>query len=112
MKDKLGVPPGRPLADFLPTVTIKAKDFAAEITNFQVRQQNLGGEEAVAREHVKNNADVRQVLTKRGIVPESLPAARRREEDRASPEKRGKDAAEAGTAARPRQGRRKKMMSA
>lgn len=75
MKDKLGVPARRPLADFLPTVTIKAKDFAAEITNFQVRERALRGEEAVAREHVKNNADVRKVLTDRGIVPERLPAA-------------------------------------
>jgi DNA-damage-inducible protein D len=73
MKDKLGVPPGRALADFLPTITIKAKDFANEITNVQVRQQNLRGEDAVTREHVKNNKDVRGILTSRSIVPENLP---------------------------------------
>jgi DNA-damage-inducible protein D len=75
MKDRLGVPGGRALADFLPTITIKAKDFATEITNTQIQQQNLRGEPAVTREHVKNNADVRNLLRQRGIVPENLPAA-------------------------------------
>lgn len=75
MKDRLDVPDGRPLADFLPTITIKAKDFANEITNTQVKQQDLQGEASIANEHVKNNRDVRQLLTDRDIVPERLPAA-------------------------------------
>ncbi len=75
MKDRLDVPEGRPLADFLPTITIKAKDFANEITNTQVKQRALQGESSITPEHVKNNRDVRQLLTERDIVPEQLPAA-------------------------------------
>ena len=75
MKDRLSVPDGRPLADFLPTITIKAKDFANEITNTQVKQQDLRNEPGITHEHVKNNRDVRKLLTDRGIVPEQLPAA-------------------------------------
>lgn len=75
MKTRLAVPEGRPLADFLPTITIKAKDFANEITNTQVKQQDLRDEPGITREHVKNNADVRKLLTDRRIVPEQLPAA-------------------------------------
>lgn len=75
MKDRLAVPDGRPLADFLPTITIKAKDFANEITNTQVKQQDLRGETHITQEHVKNNHDVRKLLTDRDIVPERLPAA-------------------------------------
>jgi DNA-damage-inducible protein D len=75
MKDKLGVPEGRALADFLPTITIKAKDFANEITNFNIRKDDLKSEPYISQEHVKNNRDVRKVLTNRGIVPESLPPA-------------------------------------
>jgi len=75
MKHRLAVPEGRPLADFLPTITIKAKDFANEITNTQVKQQDLHGEPGITREHVKNNLDVRKLLTDRDIVPENLPAA-------------------------------------
>lgn len=75
MKDKLGVPPGRPLADFLPTITVKAKDFATELTNTQVQQQDLDTEAAVTRQHVRNNRDVRTLLTDRHLVPEELPAA-------------------------------------
>jgi DNA-damage-inducible protein D len=75
MKDKLGVPLGRPLADFLPTITVKAKDFATELTNTQVQQQELSTETAVTRQHVRNNRDVRTLLTDRDIVPEELPAA-------------------------------------
>lgn len=75
MKDKLGVPPGRPLADFLPTITVKAKDFATELTNTQVQQQDLGTEAEVTLQHVQNNRDVRTLLTDRKIVPEALPAA-------------------------------------
>jgi DNA-damage-inducible protein D len=74
MKNRLAVPEGRPLADFLPTITIKAKDFANEITNTQVKQQDLQGEPAITKEHVKNNRDVRKLLTNRNIVPENLPA--------------------------------------
>ncbi len=75
MKVRLAVPEGRPLADFLPTITIKAKDFANEITNTQVKQQDLKGEAPITQEHVKNNRDVRKLLTDRRIVPEQLPPA-------------------------------------
>lgn len=75
MKERLAVPDGRPLADFLPTITIKAKDFANEITNTQVKQQDLRGENSITHEHVKNNRDVRKLLTDRNILPEQLPAA-------------------------------------
>jgi DNA-damage-inducible protein D len=73
MKKKLGAPDNRPIADFLPTLTIKAKDFAAEITNFNVKKDDLQGEQKITKEHVKNNTDVRDLLTKRGIYPEHLP---------------------------------------
>jgi DNA-damage-inducible protein D len=73
MKKKLGIPEARPLADFLPTITIKAKDLATEITNFNVKKNNLYGEPSIAGEHVKNNRDVRGVLAKSGIKPEELP---------------------------------------
>lgn len=73
MKKKLGVPENRPLADFLPTITIKAKDFAAEITNFNVKKEDLHGEPNITREHVKNNRDVRKLLVDRDIKPEELP---------------------------------------
>ncbi|MBU1054488.1 MAG: DNA damage-inducible protein D [Proteobacteria bacterium] len=73
MKNRLKVPKGRPLADFLPTITIKAKDFANEITNFNIKRDDLDTESNITDEHVKNNTDVRGVLVKRGIRPESLP---------------------------------------
>jgi len=73
MKKKLGIPEARPLADFLPTITIKAKDLATEITNFNVKKKDLHGEPAIAGEHVKNNRDIRGVLAKSGIKPEELP---------------------------------------
>ena len=73
MKDRLGVPAQRPLADFLPTITIKAKDFANEVTQMQVKQQDLRGEPGITAEHVRNNADVRALLTDRNIRPEALP---------------------------------------
>jgi DNA-damage-inducible protein D len=75
MKDRLGVPKSRPLADFLPVITIKAKDFANEITNFNIKKDDLRTEPTITKEHVKNNRDVRKVLTDRGIVPEKLPPA-------------------------------------
>ncbi len=74
MKYKLSVPKNRPLADFLPTITIKAKDFANEITNFNVQKENMKGEQKITNEHVKNNAGVRKLLKDRGIIPENLPA--------------------------------------
>jgi len=73
MKKKLAMPEKRPLADFLPTITIKAKDLAAEITSFNTKKNNLRGEQAITGEHVKNNKDVRELLGKSGIKPENLP---------------------------------------
>ena len=73
MKRKLSVPENRPLADFLPTITIKAKDLATEITNFNVKKRDLYGEAPITREHVKNNSDIRDVLAKSGIQLEALP---------------------------------------
>jgi DNA-damage-inducible protein D len=75
MKRRLQVPKGRALADFLPTITIKAKDFANEITNFSIKRDYLHTEAQITREHIKNNRDVRKLLQKRRIVPEELPAA-------------------------------------
>ncbi|MDD3008451.1 MAG: DNA damage-inducible protein D [Arcobacter sp.] len=75
MKDKLGVPSGRPLADFLPTITITAKNLATEITNHNVKQKNLYGENSITNEHIQNNESVRGLLTERGIKPEELPPA-------------------------------------
>jgi len=73
MKRKLGVPVKRPLADFLPTITIKAKDLAAEITSFNTKKNDLRGESPISNEHIKNNKDVRDLLGKSGIRPEALP---------------------------------------
>jgi DNA-damage-inducible protein D len=75
MKTRLGVPDNRPLADFLPTITIKAKDFANEITTFSITRDGLATERAISNEHVKNNTDVRNLLGERNIVPENLPAS-------------------------------------
>jgi len=75
MKANLRVPPKRPLADFLPTITIKAKDFASEITNYNIRQQKHATEGLITNEHVKNNEEIRKLLKKRGILPEELPPA-------------------------------------
>jgi len=75
MKGKLGVPDSRPLADFLPAVTIKAKDLASEITNHNLKKdRSLSGEMRITDEHVKNNQNVRDTLTKSGIRPEFLPS--------------------------------------
>jgi len=74
MKQKLKVPNSRALADFLPAITIKAKDFANEITNFTLkRDAHVRGEDAISVEHIRNNKDTRDLLKKRGIVPENLP---------------------------------------
>ena len=75
MKRKLGVPANRPVADFLPTISIKAKDFAAEMTHVNVQQKALYGVSEISCEHVDNNAAVRQMMIERGIVPENLPPA-------------------------------------
>ena len=63
MKRKLGIKENRPLADFLPTITITAKQLATEITNFNVNKNDLKGEEKITEEHVQNNQDVRALLT-------------------------------------------------
>lgn len=74
MKRKVGAPEKRPLADFLSTVAIKAKDLAAEMTSVNVQQKDLRGQVGIEREHVDNNSAVRNMLLDRGIRPESLPA--------------------------------------
>ncbi len=74
MKDKLGIPKSRALADFLPTITIKAKDFATEITIFNTKDKDLRSERQISAEHITNNRSVRNILLKRGIKPEELPA--------------------------------------
>ena len=75
MKKRLGVKDSRPLADFLPTLTIAAKNLATEMTNYNVEGKNLFGEQAITREHMQNNQSVREMLGKRGIRPEELPPA-------------------------------------
>lgn len=74
MKDRYGIVKSRPLADFLPTLTIAAKNLATEMTNHNVEQANLRGEPAITHEHVKNNESVRDMLGQRGIKPEDLAA--------------------------------------
>lgn len=73
MKDKYGIVQTRPLADFLPTLTIAAKNLATEMTNHNVQQANLLGERSITQEHVQNNQSVRAMLGQRGIAPEQLP---------------------------------------
>jgi DNA-damage-inducible protein D len=75
MKKRLRVPKGRAMADFLPTITIKAKDFANEITNFSIKRDYLHTEAQITREHIKNNREIRKLLGKRKIKPEDLPPA-------------------------------------
>jgi len=75
LKRKLGIPDSRPVADFLPTISIKAKDLAAEMTGLNVQSKNLKGQSIIEKEHVDNNLAVREMLTKRGITPENLPPA-------------------------------------
>ena len=75
MKNKLKVPDGKPLADFLPTLTIKAKDFATELTSHNVVEKDLKGNEKISKEHVENNLAVRKMLIERGVKPEQLPAS-------------------------------------
>lgn len=75
MKTRLGVKENRPLADFLPTLTIAAKNLATEMTNYNVEQKDLYGELPITEEHVQNNSSVREMLEQRGIKPENLPPA-------------------------------------
>jgi DNA-damage-inducible protein D len=75
MKERLGVKANRPLADFLPTLTIAAKNLATEMTNYNVEQKDLQGEYAITVEHVQNNVSVKSMLGERGIKPEELPPA-------------------------------------
>ncbi len=73
MKDILNIPHKRALADYLPTITIKAKDFATEITIFNTREKDLRNEYQISSEHITNNKSVRKILLERGIRPENLP---------------------------------------
>jgi DNA-damage-inducible protein D len=73
MKEKLGIPQGRALADFLPAITIKAKDFDTEITVFNTKEKGHTTERQISAEHITNNRGVREILIKRGIKPEELP---------------------------------------
>ena len=75
MKKRLGVQSNRPLADFLPTLTIAAKNLATEMTNYNVESKDLMGEQLITVEHVQNNQSVREMLSNRNIQPENLPAA-------------------------------------
>lgn len=75
LKNKMGIPQTRPVADFLPTISIKAKDFASEMTSVNVQTKDLRGEYNIEKEHVDNNTAVRKMLLGRGIVPEDLPPA-------------------------------------
>lgn len=75
MKEKLGIKENRPLADFLPTLTIAAKNLATEMTNYNVEEKDLFGEGDITTEHVQNNSSVRSMLVDRGIKPEELPPA-------------------------------------
>jgi DNA-damage-inducible protein D len=75
LKRKMGVPESWPVADFLPTISIKAKDLAAEMTGLNVQSKDLKGQTKIEKEHIDNNLAVRNMLTQRGIVPENLPPA-------------------------------------
>ena len=75
MKERLSVKDTRPLADFLPTLSIAAKNLATEMTNYNVEEKDLRGESSITGEHVQNNLSVREMLGRRGIKPENLPPA-------------------------------------
>ena len=75
LKRKLGVPENRPVADFLPTISIKAKDLATEMTSVNVQTKDLHGVSPIEKEHIDNNLAVRKMLLERGIIPEQLPPA-------------------------------------
>ena len=76
MKNRLGVKSNRPLADFLPTLTIAAKNLATEMTNYNVEEKDLQGESSITGEHIQNNRSVRDMLGQRGIKPENLPPSK------------------------------------
>ena len=73
LKKKMGVPENRPIADFLPTISIKAKDLAAEMTGLNIQSKDLKGHNPIEIEHVENSSAVRKMLVERGIRPENLP---------------------------------------
>lgn len=73
MKQKLGVKENRPLADFLPTLTIATKNLATEMTNYNVEEKDLLGKAPITDEHIQNNRSVSEMLSKRGIKPENIP---------------------------------------
>jgi len=73
LKKKMGIPENRPVADFLPTISIKAKDLAADMTGLNVQSKDLLGQNKIEKEHIDNNSAVRDMLNKRGIIPENLP---------------------------------------
>lgn len=75
LKNKIGVPDNRPVADFLPTISIKAKDLAAEMTGLNVQTKDLKGQSPIEKEHIDNSSAVRKMLLERGIKPEDLPGA-------------------------------------
>lgn len=75
MKQKYGVKETRPLVDFLPTLTIAAKNLATEMTNYNITQKDMYGENNITNEHIDNNLSVRNMLNKRGIRPENLKPA-------------------------------------
>lgn len=75
LKQKMGMPDNRPVADFLPTISIKAKDLAAEMTGLNVQSKDLKGQNPIEKEHIDNSAAVRKMLVERGIHPENLPPA-------------------------------------
>ena len=82
MKVKYGVKENRPLADFLPTLTIAAKNLATEMTNYNVTEKDMYGEESITDEHVDNNLSVRNMLNKRGITTRKSKTSRRFKEIR------------------------------
>ncbi len=75
MKARYKIKENRPLADFLPTLTIAAKNLATEMTNHNVTQEDLYGQDSISNEHIQNNLSVRSMLSKRGIKPENLKPA-------------------------------------
>ena len=90
MKEKLGIPQkyiNRPLADFLDPIAITAKKLATQISNYNVKQKDLQGEEIITKEHQQSNLTIRNALLERGVVPENLPPS----EDIKKVEKRLKD---------------------
>jgi DNA-damage-inducible protein D len=84
LKRKMDIPQSRPVADFLPTVSIKAKDFASAMTAENVQLKDLRGVPAIEKEHIDNNLGVRKIMIERGLVPENLPPCRRCTKSRTS----------------------------